>query len=81
VKLMDVKLHEDSIHRGPAQVIPAAKSAMLAAMLQGKATFLEPIQEVFINIPQNLMGNVTREMQGRSSPLGNCRPSKSRAVL
>ena len=65
VKLMDVKLHEDSIHRGPAQVIPAAKSAMLAAMLQGKATFLEPIQEVFINIPQNLMGNVTREMQGR----------------
>jgi len=65
VKLMDVKLHEDSIHRGPAQVIPAAKLAMLAAMLQGKATFLEPIQEVFINIPQNLMGNVTREMQGR----------------
>lgn len=65
VKLMDVKLHEDSIHRGPAQVIPAAKSAMLAAMLQGKATFLEPIQEVFLNIPQNLMGNVTREMQGR----------------
>ncbi len=65
VKLMDVKLHEDSIHRGPAQVIPAAKLAMLAAMLQGKATFLEPIQEVFINIPQNLMGNVTRELQGR----------------
>jgi len=65
VKLMDVKLHEDAIHRGPAQVIPAVRSAILAAMLLGKATFLEPTQQVFINIPQNLMGNVTRELQGR----------------
>lgn len=65
VRLVDVKLHEDSIHRGPAQVIPAVRNALLAAILLGKATFLEPIQEVFISIPQNLMGNVTRELQGR----------------
>jgi elongation factor 2 len=65
VKLMDVKLHEDSIHRGPAQVIPAVRSAILAAMLLARATFHEPVQEVFINIPQNLLGNVTREIQGR----------------
>jgi len=65
VKLMDVKLHEDSIHRGPAQVIPAVRNALLGAMLLGKATFLEPMVEVFINIPQNLLGNVTRELQSR----------------
>ncbi|MHC1600205.1 MAG: elongation factor EF-2 [Candidatus Methanospirareceae archaeon] len=65
VKLMDVKLHEDSIHRGPAQVIPAVRSAILAAILLAKPTFLEPAQEVFISIPQNLLGNVTRELQGR----------------
>jgi elongation factor 2 len=65
VKLMDVKLHEDSIHRGPAQVIPAVRSAILAAILLAKATFLEPVQNVFISIPQNLLGNVTREIQGR----------------
>ena len=65
VKLKDVKLHEDTIHRGPAQVIPAVRNAIHAAILQGKATLLEPTQEVFINIPQNLMGNVTRELQGR----------------
>ncbi|HID20334.1 MAG TPA: elongation factor EF-2 [Methanophagales archaeon] len=65
LKLMDVKLHEDSIHRGPAQVIPAVRSAIQGAILLGKATFLEPVQEVYISIPQNLLGNVTREIQGR----------------
>jgi len=65
VKLMDVKLHEDSIHRGPAQVIPAVRSAIFGAILLAEATFLEPVQGVFINIPQNLLGNVTREIQGR----------------
>ena len=65
VKLMDVKLHEDSIHRGPAQVIPAVRSAIFGAILLAQATFLEPMQRVFISIPQNLLGNVTREIQGR----------------
>ena len=65
VKLMDVKLHEDSIHRGPAQVIPAVRSAIFGAILLAQATFLEPVQRVFISIPQNLLGNVTREIQGR----------------
>jgi elongation factor 2 len=65
LKLVDVKLHEDSIHRGPAQVIPAVRSALLAGILLAKATFLEPIQNVFISVPQNLLGNVTRELQGR----------------
>ncbi len=65
VKLVDVKLHEDSIHRGPAQVIPAVRNALLGAMLLAKATFLEPVVEVFISIPQNLFGNVTRELQSR----------------
>ena len=71
VRLMDVKLHEDSIHRGPAQVIPAVRSALLAAILLGKATFLEPIMEVFISIPQNLLGNVTRELQGRRGQISD----------
>jgi elongation factor 2 len=65
VKLKDVKLHEDSIHRGPGQVIPAVRSAIFDAILLAKATFLEPVQNVFISIPQNLLGNVTREIQGR----------------
>lgn len=65
VKLMDAKLHEDSIHRGPAQVIPASRQAIQAAMLMAGATLLEPFQKVFIHVPQEQMGGAMREMQGR----------------
>ena len=65
VRLVDAKLHEDSIHRGPAQVIPAVRNAIYGAMCQAKRNLLEPKQKVFINVPQELMGDATREMQQR----------------
>jgi elongation factor 2 len=65
VKLVDCKLHEDAVHRGPAQVIPAVRSAIFAAMLQANPTLLEPYQKVFISVPQDMLGNVSREIQGR----------------
>jgi elongation factor 2 len=65
VRLVDAKLHEDSIHRGPAQVIPAARSSIYGAMCQAGRILLEPKQKVFINVPQDYMGDVTSEMQQR----------------
>ena len=65
VKLVDCKLHEDAVHRGPAQVIPAVRSAIFAAILQANPTLLEPYQNIYIMIPQTMMGNATREIQGR----------------
>jgi elongation factor 2 len=65
VKLMDAKLHEDAVHRGPAQVIPASRQAIQAAMLMAEDTMLEPYQKVFIQVPQAQMGGATKEIQGR----------------
>ncbi len=65
VKLMDAKLHEDSIHRGPAQVIPAVRNAIYGAMCQATRVLLEPIQKVYVNVPTELVGSVTREIQQR----------------
>ena len=65
VRLVDAKLHEDSVHRGPAQVIPAARSSIYGAMVQGVRTLLEPIQKVFINVPQDFMGAALGEIQSR----------------
>ncbi|MBZ9570014.1 elongation factor EF-2 [Methanobrevibacter sp. TMH8] len=64
-KLMDAKLHEDAVHRGPAQVLPSIRKAVFAAIMMAQPTLLEPIQKVFINTPQDYMGNATREIQNR----------------
>ena len=64
-RLVDAKLHEDSIHRGPAQVIPAGRNSIYGAMTQGERILMEPIQKVYINVPQEVMGSVTNELQQR----------------
>ena len=63
VKLHDTKLHEDAIHRGPAQVIPAVRNALYAAMLLADVALYEPVQKVFVTAPENYMGTVTRLLQ------------------
>ena len=65
VKLVDVKLHEDAIHRGPAQVIPAVRAAVKAGMLIGGDVLMEPYQKIQINVPQEQMGAATSQIQGR----------------
>ncbi|MEM3318178.1 MAG: elongation factor EF-2, partial [Thermoplasmatales archaeon] len=65
VKLVDAKLHEDSIHRGPAQVIPAVRNAIYGAMCQAGRILLEPVQKVFVDTPLEESGAVTREFQQR----------------
>ena len=64
-RLVDAKLHEDSIHRGPAQVIPAGRNSIYGAMTQAKRILLEPVQRVYISVPQEVMGSVTNEIQQR----------------
>jgi len=65
VRIVDAKLHEDSVHRGPAQVIPAVRSAIYGAMCQGRRILLEPIQKVFMNVPQEMMGAAIGDIQSR----------------
>ena len=65
VKLVDAKLHEDAIHRGPAQVIPAVRNAIYGSITISQPTILEPFQKVFINTPQELMGDASRELTQR----------------
>jgi len=65
IRLVDVKLHEDAVHRGPAQVIPAVRSAIQGGVLMATPSLLEPVQKVFISVPQNQMGAAVREIQGR----------------
>ena len=71
IKLVDAKIHEDAVHRGPAQVLPAIRKAVYGALMSADPTLLEPVQKVFINVPQDYMGASTREIQNRRGQIVN----------
>jgi len=65
VKLLDCKLHEDAIHRGPAQVYPAVRDAIRAAMGDAKAVMFEPLQVIQIESPLKYLGDITKLIQSK----------------
>ena len=69
VRITDATIHEDPVHRGPAQVIPATKRPIYAAMIYAGVTLQEPKQKVTILCPQSYMGNVITLIQGRRGQL------------
>ena len=65
VRLTDAKLHEDAIHRGPAQTIPAVRNGIKGAMLRARTVILEPMQKAHVSVPNDWLGQVTREVTSR----------------
>jgi len=65
VSLTDIRLHEDAIHRGPAQVYPAVREAMTDAMKKGNAFILEPLQIHVIEMPEKFLSAVTKLVGGK----------------
>jgi elongation factor 2 len=81
IRLVDAKLHEDGVHRGPAQVIPAVRSGIYGAMCLGERVLMEPIQKIFINVPQDLMGDAVREIQARRGVIEDISQEGEAAVV
>jgi elongation factor 2 len=65
VLIEDVMLHEDSVHRGPAQILPAVRRPTQASVLLGNPIVLEPILKLEVKVPQEFMGGATKVIQGR----------------
>ncbi len=58
--LTDLKLHEDAIHRGPAQMYPAVRESIKLSMVNAGPAIFEPMQTHVIEAPMEYMGDVTR---------------------
>jgi elongation factor 2 len=69
IQLEDAKLHEDAIHRGPAQVLPAITRTSYACILSSDPVLLEPKQILFITCPQDYMGAVSKELGQRRTQI------------
>jgi len=80
VKLMDAVLHEDAIHRGPAQIIPAAKDAIKAAILENPILY-EPVQLIRIDTPPDTVGDVISLLSSRRGQVINMDVGEERAVI
>jgi len=75
VKLMDAQLHEDPVHRGPAQMMPAARGALFAGILSAEPTLLEPIYKIQVRIPPEELGNVTGLLSRKRGSIHNVEQS------
>ena len=65
VSLVDIKLHEDAIHRGPAQVYPAVREAIKGAMKTANPVLLEPLQIHVIEVPDKFLGTISKLVGGK----------------
>lgn len=77
VRLMDAKLHEDSIHRGPSQIIPAFRQACFNAILTAGDVLYEPIQTIRIDAPIDYLGAVSKLIQSRRGQLIDTRQEET----
>jgi elongation factor 2 len=59
VTITDVSLHEDPVHRGPAQIMPMSRRAFFIAFLSANPVLLEPVQKITVKVPPDLLGAAT----------------------
>jgi len=59
INVVDCQLHEDPIHRGPAQIMPMTRRAIWGAFLSAEPTLLEPIYKIQISVPPDYIGTVS----------------------
>jgi elongation factor 2 len=69
VRLMDMKLHEDAIHRGPAQVYPAVRDGIREAMMLAKPIMFEPKQVQLIEAPLEYMSEISKLVHNKRGQL------------
>ncbi len=81
VKLMDAELHEDPVHRGPGQILPAIRHTIRQAMLKAHATMLEPKQIIRIDVPTDFMGNVIREVENRRGQVLDMKEERGATII
>ncbi len=69
VSLTDCTLHEDAIHRGPAQMYPAVREGIRGAMMQAGPVIFEPLQVMRIEIPPDYVGAVSKLVSSKRGQL------------
>jgi elongation factor 2 len=81
VVLTDAELHEDPVHRGPGQVLPAVRHAIKAAIMDAGAAMMEPRQIIRVDMPTELMGGALREVQNRRGKILDMSEERGASII
>ncbi|MCS7124338.1 MAG: elongation factor EF-2 [Candidatus Bathyarchaeota archaeon] len=78
VKLVNAQLHEDPVHRNPAQIMPAVRRAILGSFLTAKPVLLEPVYRIDVSVPAHWVGDCIGIITGKR---GKILASKQKGIL
>ncbi len=81
ILLEDATLHEDAIHRGPAQMLPTITRGCYASMLSADAVFFEPKQTLTITVPETYLGAVSKELGSRRTQITEMRQEGDSSII
>lgn len=81
VRLTDMKLHEDAIHRGPAQVYPAIRDGIRESMRSARPLIFEPIQTLHFEAPEEYMGEISKLVSNKRGQLLDMQQESSLVVV
>ena len=59
VMLEDATVHEDPVHCGPGQLIPATRAGIFAALLSANPILVEPLLKINVKVPVEQVGVIT----------------------
>ncbi len=69
ITLVDTKLHEDAIHRGPAQMYPAVREGIRGALARANPLIYEPVQTLRFEAPEEYMGEISKLISNKRGQL------------
>ncbi|MEM0149232.1 MAG: hypothetical protein QW346_03125, partial [Candidatus Micrarchaeaceae archaeon] len=81
VLITDATIHEDPVHRGPAQIIPAIRRPIYAGMLISGVELLEPKQKYTINTPQEYMSDIIGMLQSKRGQILEVQQENEQATI
>jgi elongation factor 2 len=81
ISVVDMKLHEDAIHRGPAQVYPAIREAIRDGFKNATPVLFEPVQTHQLEAPIDFMSTLTQLVSGKRGVLADVQQDSSTVTL
>lgn len=81
VTILDCKLHEDAIHRGPAQLYPAVREGIRDAMRMARPTMFEPVQTLQFEAPTEYMGEISKLITNKRGMILDMEQSEHEVVV